>query len=156
MPAAPTGTVVNASEDVLDALRMSGSMEVPPQTQQDVVALVKTVYALTHTARLPLIHDVAQEVARELTDGVSAVGPGSEGTPESRAAAKVRAFWQREFSDSTAAGKKWRALVRVAHVETPGPAVEQWGSAGAGEPQASYDDVMAWLEAELAYLVCPC
>ena len=47
------GTNINASKDVLGAL--AGNREAPARKQQDLVALVKTMYAPTHTRLLQRI-----------------------------------------------------------------------------------------------------
>ena len=144
------GTIVNSSEDVLDALDADGRVEVPARVQQDLVAIVKTVYALTHTARLPHIQRLASDVVRSLTAS-DAAAAGS--IP---AAVQVREFWTTEFSIGSPAGRRWRALVQLAHVDTPGVAARVWGDSGAGAPGLlSYDEAVRQLECQLGELVCP-
>lgn len=98
------GTIINASDNVLIAL--DANREVPARKQQDLVALVKTVYALTHTSLLQRIRQLAHTAA-------------VVANADSPAAAVVcaRHFWKGEFSDSSPAGARWRALVQTAHGE---------------------------------------
>ena len=130
------GTLLNASEDVLCAL--SQHEGVPPRPQQDLVAAVMAVYGLTHTARLPHIHCLASEAARDLS-----------GQDLESAVHRVRQFWAEEFNVASPARSKWASLVRVAHVDTP-------DLAGVTPQDAlSYDQAVARLQSELAVLVCP-
>ena len=157
-----TGTVLNASEDVLDVLHDAGNTSVPARTQQDLVALVKTVYALTHTSRLTMIRQLAEEVAHDLS--TSAIGTsslagsscrGKVASSEAAVVDKVRSFWMSEFNSETPAGRKWRALVQLAHVETPDVASRAWGMP-MRQSVIPYESAMEELENELKCLVCPC
>ena len=65
MPCA--GTIVNASEDVLSALLHDSAVRVPARKQQDLVALVKTVYVIRHPHCVPEIQNLAALVAQDLT-----------------------------------------------------------------------------------------
>lgn len=149
--------MVNASEDVLQALLTDELVEA--RAQQDLVALVKTVYALTHTARLPRIQEFARQVARSLA-GSGATGAGAAGAaaacaPASSVVDQVRSFWREEFSASTPAGRKWRALVQLAHVDTPAFAAEAWGASAPAPLALPYSEAVKQLEEQLAELVCP-
>jgi hypothetical protein len=62
-----SGTIINASEGVLNMLSSNGDMSVPARAQQDLVALVKTVFALVHTSRLPAIQKLAGQVASHMS-----------------------------------------------------------------------------------------
>lgn len=140
-PCLPLGTIVNASDDVLDALSAGGDMQVPARVQQDLVALVKTVYALTHTHRLPVIQALAGEVAAELQADAPTAGRN--------VADRVREFWSCEFNGNTPAGKRWQALVRAAHLDA-----RSTGGDSASLP-ADYDRAVDELREQLAELVCP-
>ena len=139
------GTIVNASEDVLDALANNGTVNEPPRLQQDLVAIVKTVYALVHTSRRQAINELAIKVAGGLQEGETSGRVEVE---------RVRGFWTREFSSSSPAGLKWRKLVMAAHLETPGIAASTWGMRPYSD--ISYDKVLDILKEGLAELVCPC
>jgi len=143
-PAHYAGTIINSSEDVLEAL--ASGEDAPPFVQQDMVAMVKTVYVLTHTSRLPAIRDLACRVADMAKD--------KERAPE--AVTEVRKFWQEEFSYDSAAGREWRALVDLAHVDTPHLAAAAWGGAVGAEKEAKdYDMTVQQLLNRLEMLVCP-
>ena len=144
------GTIVNASEDVLDALaNNNGRVNEPPRLQQDLVAIVKTVYALVHTSRRQAINELAIKVAGGL-------GQGGESSGR-REVERVRAFWTREFSSSSPAGLKWRKLVMTAHLETPDIAASTWEvQPSRDDSDISYDNVLDILKGGLAELVCPC
>lgn len=128
---------MNASEDVLDSL--AGFDDVPPRTQQDLVAAVKTVYALTHTSRLPAIQKLASQAVQELA--------ADDTAQRAAAVQKLRQFWAEEFNTNSPAGKRWASLVQTAHVETP------WL---VGAVATSYDDAVNKLQSGLEELVCPC
>lgn len=148
------GTVINASEDILDALCAGGTMQVPALVQQDLVALVKTVYALTCSERLPLIRQLAFDMAAKLQGGAADAGRS--------AVESVRSFWAQEFSERSPAGKRWRALVQAAHLDTPELAAASRGSsppaAGVAAASASYnyDQAVEELCQQLGELVYPC
>ena len=138
------------SEDVLDALATnSGRVNEPPRLQQDLVAIVKTVYALVHTSRQQAINELVIKVAGGLDQGGETSGRVE--------VERVRAFWTREFSSSSPAGMKWRKLVMATHLETPDIAASTWGvQPSRGGSNISYDDVFDILKGGLAELVCPC
>lgn len=103
------------------------------QRQQDVVALVKTVFALTHPHRRPAIHAAARQAAEDLERATDAAA-------RSAAVAKVRNFWALEFNKDEPCGHRWHGLVELAHVDRQG------GQA--------YDVVMSRLESELLQHAC--
>ena len=110
------GTIVNASEDVLSALLDgNGAVRVPARRQQDVVALVKTVYALVRPHCVPKIQNLAVLVAQDLALDTAEA--------RERAVTRVRTFWDEELHPDSAAGRKWRRLVKIAHVDEPAAAI---------------------------------
>ena len=109
------GTIVNASEDVLLAFLDDSTVRVPARKQQDIVALVKTVYVLSHPRCASMVQDLATLVARDLTSDTAEA--------RRRAVSRVRTFWDEELDPSSAAGRKWRELVEIAHVDEPGAAI---------------------------------
>lgn len=133
-PCICSGTIINASNDVLDGLCEDGGAGVEVRRQQDLVALVKTVYSLTHPHRRPHIHAAARQVATDLERA------GSDAAARSTAVAKVRNFWSLEFDESKPNGKRWHDLVEVAHVDV--------------QSGRSYEDVMSHLETELLKHAC--
>lgn len=102
---------------------------------------------MTHTSRLAEIRQLACDVA-----GMASHTDGAPG-----AVRKVRKFWQEEFSSEGAAGREWRALVDLAHVNTPHMAAAAWGDVvGAAQDPGDYKATMAQLQNRLEVLVCPC
>lgn len=140
---------MHSSEDVLDALATSnGEVNEPPRLQQDLVAFMKTVYALVHTSRPQAINNLAVQVAGGLHRG--------GGDSVRVEVARVRGFWANEFSSLSPAGLKWRNLVLAAHMDTPDLAASAWGvQPSARDSTVSYDHVLELLKAGLEELVCP-
>ena len=114
------GTIVNASEDVLLAFLTDGAVSVPARKQQDLVALVKTVYAFSRPHCGPKIQNLAALVARDLSADTADARQG--------AVTRVRTFWDEELDPGSAAGRKWRELVKIAHVDEPGAAIAYSGA----------------------------
>lgn len=103
------GTIVNASEDVLWAFLDDGAVRVPARKQQDLVALVKTVYVFSRPHCASKVQNLATLVAGDLTPDTAEA--------RRRAVSRVRTFWDKEFDLGSAAGRKWRELVKIAHVD---------------------------------------
>ena len=127
------GTIINASEDVLSAFINDGAVRVPARKQQDLVALVKAVYAFRHPHCVPRIQHLAALVARDLASSTTAEARRTSVTD-------VRSFWDVELDQDSAAGRKWRELVKIAHVDELGAAV-------------AYSDAVQMLQNELEVLL---
>lgn len=75
------------------------------------MALVKTVYVIRHPHCVPEIQNLAALVAQDLApDNAEA---------RQKAVTRVRTFWDEELNLDNAAGRKWRELVKMAHVDEP-------------------------------------
>ena len=123
------GTLLFASDDVLDALA-TGEQPATSHPRQDMVALVKTACVLVHSAVAKAAAGLAERVAQQLPRTTDAVG-------------LVRAFWDQQLDEGSAAGSAWSNLVAAAH-GIPG-----------SEDAEGYAHKSEQLCSELAALVCP-
>ena len=75
------------------------------------MALVKTVYVIRHPHCAPEIQNLAALVAQDLAP--------DDAEARQKAVTRVRTFWDEELDLDNAAGRKWRELVKMAHVDEP-------------------------------------
>eukprot|EP00195_Chlamydomonas_chlamydogama_P015430 CAMPEP_0202896176 /NCGR_PEP_ID=MMETSP1392-20130828/5219_1 /ASSEMBLY_ACC=CAM_ASM_000868 /TAXON_ID=225041 /ORGANISM="Chlamydomonas chlamydogama, Strain SAG 11-48b" /LENGTH=583 /DNA_ID=CAMNT_0049581425 /DNA_START=49 /DNA_END=1800 /DNA_ORIENTATION=+ len=97
------GTLIYASEDVLDSV--TRGVLCTPHRQQDLVALVKTIFVLTH----PLAAEDVQQLSLKLQDI-----KGEDQAAVKKCVQLVRSFWKQQLRADRAGGQAWLDLVKTA------------------------------------------
>lgn len=128
------GTLAYASDDVLLWMGTQSGRGLQARRQQDLVAVVKVVYAILYPA--------ARKALQVLL--------GDMQHPDFRQLARqVREFWKEEWSERTDAGRQWQRLSDLAYVDKEG------GADLASRHEAAYQQMEALDAAHSAVVHVP-